>query len=200
MWFSRGVSVVSVCLCTFCLVSATYAQGPQELRVSVAEGEGAIYNITERTARAPVVLVEDEAGRPIAGAFVTFVLPAVGPGGAFEEGNALVTSRTGFDGRATPRGFRPNSQVGSYQMRVTVSHEGKTVTAAIPLTNAAPIRAGSGSKKILILGLVAGAVAGGVVAATSRGKTAAPGGVTPPATTPGGTVITPGTPGFGPPQ
>ena len=200
MWFSRGASLASVYLCTFCVVSSTSAQGPGELRISVAEGEGAIYNITERAARPPVVLVEDEAGRPVAGAFVTFVLPAVGPGGAFEDGNALVTSRTGFDGRATPRGFRPNSQVGGYQMRVTVSHAGKTATAAIPLTNAAPVHAGSGSKKILILGLVAGAVAGGVVAATSRGKTSTPGAITPPATTPGGTVITPGTPGFGPPQ
>lgn len=200
MWFSRGVNLVFVCLCTSLLASGTYAQGPGQLRISVAEGEGAIYNISERAARPPVVLVEDESGRPVAGAFVTFVLPAVGPGGAFEEGNALVTSRTGFDGRATPRGFRPNSQVGGYQMRVAVSHEGKTATAAIPLTNAAPVHAGNGSRKILILGLVAGAVAGGVVAATSRGKTATPGAVTPPATTPGGTVITPGTPGFGPPQ
>ena len=57
-------------------------QGPR-LSVVIVEGEGAINNIRQRTAREPIVEVQDENHKPVAGAVVVFtVLPSNGGAGA----------------------------------------------------------------------------------------------------------------------
>ena len=58
------------------------APAPAKLNIVIVEGEGAINNIRQRTAREPIVQVEDENHRPVAGAAVLFLLPENGPGGA----------------------------------------------------------------------------------------------------------------------
>ena len=61
-----------------------------KLNIVIEEGEGATNNIKARTARAPVVRVEDENHRPVAGATVAFSLPARGAGGTFVRGGKML--------------------------------------------------------------------------------------------------------------
>lgn len=170
-----------------------------QLNLVVVEGEGAINNIRQRTARAPIVQVEDENRRPVAGAAVVFSLPQNGASGTFASGSRTLTVMTDQQGRAVARGLRPNSVPGKMQIRVTASHRGRTANATITQTNvlgaaAAGAAAGLGAKWLAILGGIAGAAAvGGIVAATrgnGQGGTAA---IKPPTTiTPGaGTVGAP---------
>lgn len=166
------------------------AQDQAGLNLVIVEGDGAINNIRQRTAREPIVQVEDENHKPIAGAAVVFLLPDQGASGVFANGSRTLTVMTDNQGRAVARGFHPNGVQGKLQMRVSASYQGKTASATIAQTNAVAATAGAAAgagisaKLIAILAVAGAAVAGGVVAAT-RG-----GGSSTPASTP--TTITPG--------
>jgi hypothetical protein len=146
--------------------------GLAKLNLVVVEGEGAINNIRQRTAREPIVQVEDENHRPVAGVAVVFTLPNDGATGFFSGGSRTLTVMSDNQGRAVARGFRPNNTAGQYQMRVTASKDGQTASVTIGMTNlaaAAGAAAGAGiSAKVIALIVVGAAagVAGGVVAAT----------------------------------
>ena len=66
-----------------------------QLNLVIVEGEGAINNIRQRTAREPIVQVEDENHRPVAGAAVVFALPSNGASGVFANGAACARLRCG---------------------------------------------------------------------------------------------------------
>jgi hypothetical protein len=123
----------------------------------------------------------------------------MGAGGTFANEATSVTVITGEDGEAAAAGFRPNSVVGQFEIRVSASHVGENVRTTITQTNAAPAQEAR-SKKFIILGLVVGAIAGGTLAATSLGGGSAQGSSStrPPAGPSLG--ISPGSPNFGPPQ
>jgi hypothetical protein len=178
------------------------AQQPAELRLEVLEGNGAINNVRTRTAREPVVQVTNATGAPVSGAVVTFVLPAIGAGGSFANGEKVLSIRTEEDGRAVASGLKPNSVVGQFQIRVNATYEGRSASTTIVQTNASPASGNSArSKKLIILGLVAGGVAGGVAAAAGGGNSARSTPAPPPsADAPAPGSITPGTPGIGPPR
>ncbi|MDZ7640139.1 MAG: hypothetical protein U5J83_18120 [Bryobacterales bacterium] len=180
---------------------AQQAEG-DPLRIVVVEGEGSINNVREMTMRSPVVRVLDAAGKPVAGAAVSFTTPAMGASAIFVDGGNQSSVTTGDDGIARVQGMRPNNVVGSFEIRVTASSGGNRASARITQTNAAPaVRSGGGSNKGVLIGVLA-AVAGGVGAALALagggGSSGSPGGpVTPPVTpTPPAVIITPGTPGF----
>jgi hypothetical protein len=113
--------------------SAT-AKSPK-LNIVVIEGEGAINNIRQRTAREMIVQVEDENKRPVAGAVVSFLLPGSGPGGSFSGGSNFLNILTDENGRAIARAFRPNNVAGTFRVNVSASFQGQTATAAITQTN-----------------------------------------------------------------
>ena len=52
-----------------------WGQNPATLEILIVEGEGAINNVKQRVNREPIVQVEDENHKPVAGAAVTFFLP-----------------------------------------------------------------------------------------------------------------------------
>jgi len=137
------------------------------------------------------VKVLDSAGKPVAGAVVTFTLPSGGPGATFLDGNSSLTSSTGPEGIATARNLTPNKSPGQFAIRVIASANGQTARATILQTNASPTTAGSPKKKIVIATVVAGAVAGGVLAATMGGKSSS---------SPTATSVVPGSPTFVPPR
>jgi len=185
---------------TFLLTTALLCAQQGALRVDVLEGEGAINNIGRRTAWEPVVRVTDTSGSPVSGAVVTFILPAIGAGGTFADGSKVLSIQTDESGRAVARGLKPNRVTGRFEIRVTATQGSRTASTSITQTNAAGAPGSSArSKKILILGLVAGGVAGGVAFA-ARGKSSSS------STSGGGSsdsvggTITPGQPGFGPPK
>jgi hypothetical protein len=186
-------------LLLFALAPALRAQAaapaaPQSLVINILSGEGALNDVRQRTAREPIVQVEDENHKPVAGATVLFLLPDSGPGGTFADGTRAFHTVTDADGRARAQ-MKPNSTAGNWDIIVQASFAGATASATIRQQNFSS--AGSGSSTavhathilsakslIIILGSMAaaGTVAG--VLATRGGNS---------------TSITPGTPTVGAP-
>lgn len=172
-----------------------HAQEPVKLRIVVIEGEGVINDTKQRTNRPPVVEVQDENGKPVAGAAVAFSLPSQGPSGEFPNGSKSLTTTTDSQGRASALGIHPNHQTGTLEIRVTASYQGRTANAIITQTNvpgAAPVGMSAG-KKVLIVAVVVGAAAAGGIAATRHGSSSS-------SSSPPALVITPGAPSVGGPH
>ena len=207
----RGLSAPQAALALLlCLLIAAlgFGQNPQatepapqgqRLSVLIVEGEGAINNIRQRTAREPIVEVQDENHKPVAGAVVVFtVLPSNGGAGASFAGAAQTAEFvTDQAGRVVARGFHPNTQAGQVQIRVTATSNGRVGAATITQTNIAPAAATpssiSGFKLLAIIGVAAGAAAAAAIAATHGGGSHSGAGATSP------TSITPGAPVVGAP-
>src|SRR5216684_520652 len=94
-------------------------QTPTSLQIVIVEGEGAINNVKQRVNREPIVQVEDENHKPVAGAAVIFFLPNQGPGGTFPGGSTSLTTTTNEQGRSVARGIQFNGLAGAMQIRVT---------------------------------------------------------------------------------
>ncbi len=154
-----------------------FAQMP--LNILVVEGEGAINNIRQRTARETIVQVEDENHKPVAGAVVTFTLPSQGAGGAFANGAQSLTVMTNAEGRAVAMGLRVNKIAGNWSIRVNASFGERSGAISISQTNVAAAAGAAGAaagavistKLIIIVAVVAAAAAaGGAIAATRGGS------------------------------
>ncbi|HEV3333934.1 MAG TPA: hypothetical protein VG096_23270 [Bryobacteraceae bacterium] len=158
------------------LLAAPGAFSQQMLNLVVVEGEGAINNIRQRTARDPIVRVEDENHKPVAGAAVVFLLPSQGASGTFTGGVQTLTVMTNAQGLAVGRGLKPNNVQGQYQISVNASFQGQTASIAIAQSNAlaaagtAAAAAGISGKLIAVLLIAGGAAAAGAVAATRGGS------------------------------
>jgi len=170
-----------------------------KLNLVIVEGEGAINNIRQRTAREPIVQVEDQNHKPVAGAVVVFLLPDHGASGVFANGSHTLTVVSDAQGRAVAKGLKPNNVQGQMQMHVTASHNGQVANATITQTNAitaaagaAAAGAGISAKLIAVLVIAGAAAAGGAVAATRSGGSSRP------TLTP--ITITPGTGAVGAPH
>ena len=160
-------------------LTAIPLRGQEMLNLIVVEGEGAINNIRQRTARETIVQVEDENHKPVAGAVVVFTLPSQGAGGAFANGAQTLTVMTNAQGRAVAQGLRVNRVAGRWQMRINASLGNRTGTVTVSQTNVAAAAAGAGAagaaagisaKVIVIVVAVAGAAAAGGVVAATRGS------------------------------
>ena len=180
------------------------AQVAPMLNLVVLEGEGATNNIRQRTAREPIIQVQDENHRPVAGAIVVFTLPSNGAGGVFANGAKTLTMVSDNQGQAVARGFRPNGLKGQYQIRVNASHQGQTASTSINQTNAVLAASGaatagaagvSGKLIVVLVAVGAAAAAGGAYYATHNGS-GTPAAI---ATTPGTTVAA-GAGSVGPPR
>lgn len=198
----RVLTVVLAVLTAVLAQSAAAQQTPEGdrgLHIDVIEGQGAINNITKRTAWEPIVQVVDEKGSPVQGAVVTFVLPADGAGASFTDDQKMLSVQTDESGRAVAKGMRPNTVAGQFEIHVTATDNGRSASATITQTNAAPAQVSAKkSKKGLIILLIAAGAGAGVAAALAGGGSSSSS-PTPTPTTPPGTV-TPGQPGFGAPH
>jgi len=158
------------------LRTPAWAQAPTGLSINIVEGEGAINNIRQRVNREPIVQVEDQNHKPIAGAVVIFFLPDSGASGVFPDGSRMLMAVTDNQGRATARGIRPNNQSGQMQIRVSASFQGLTASSLITQSNLAGAATSSGfaglstlTKVIIVLGIAGGAAAAGAIIATRGG-------------------------------
>lgn len=176
---------------------AQEAAGPK-LKIIILEGEGAINNIHQRTAREPIIQVQDENNRPVAGALVLFTLPENGASGTFADGSKTYMTTTDPFGKAVAHGLKPNKTEGAYQVAITVTFQSLKATAVISQTNvagaAAAAAGGVSGKLIAILAIAGAAAAGGIVAATRGGSS------TNPTPTPTPTTLSVGSPTVGPPK
>jgi hypothetical protein len=159
--------------------SPLQAPGASKLNLVIVEGEGAINNVRQRTAREPIIQVEDENHRPIAGASVLFLLPDSGPSGVFANGSRSLQVMTDSKGRAIAKGLRLNNVSGKFQIKVDASYQGSTATTSINqanmvLTAGASSGIGVGGKVAMILAGAGIATAVGVVLATSGNKSKSP--------------------------
>ncbi len=167
-------------------------------KIVILEGEGAINNVRQRTARETIVQVQDENDRPVAGAVVIFTLPDRGASGVFANNAQSVTLTTDAQGRAATS-FTPNNVAGDVQIRVDASYQGQRANTVINQSSVLGAAAARGSGKVIaIVGIVAAAAAGGILAATRRGSSQTPTTPTTPPPPPAVTV-TAGTPSVGPP-
>jgi hypothetical protein len=113
---------------------------PSSLQIVILDGEGALNNIQERTAREPIVQVQDEKHRPLAGALVLFAIHGGvgGATGAFEGGASTLSVFTDANGVAKAAGLLANNLQGSWQIQVTASMGNLTTTTVIHESNAPP--------------------------------------------------------------
>jgi hypothetical protein len=195
---TQRVLLVLLVLFNLLRVPAWAQQAVTGLSITIVEGEGAINNVRQRVNREPIVQVEDQNRRPVAGAVVVFLLPNQGASGTFADGSRMLMTVTDNQGRAAARGIRPNNQSGPMQIRVTASFQGLTASSVITQTNIVGSAAAAGAglstaaKWAIILGIAGGAAAAGAVIATH-------GGSSPSSSTPPPIVINPGTPSVGGP-
>jgi len=117
-------------------ISAAQAGAPMALHIVILDGENALNNIRERIAREPIVQVEDENHKPVAGALVLFSIrrSVTGAGGTF-AGAETLSVITGLDGQAVAKGLQPNTTAGSYTITVQASVGTVTTSAIITQTN-----------------------------------------------------------------
>ena len=169
---------------------------PRDISLIVINGEGQNLKIGERAPNPPLVRVEDENHKPIAGAVVTFTLPTEGATGDF-GGSKTLTVVTDSQGEALAKGLKVNTLPGKLPIYVNASYRGLSAKANITAYVTAPPGAKTGGggghhngKIIAIVAIIGAAAAGGAIAAThSGGGSSTP--PAPPAPTPIG--ITPGT-------
>lgn len=179
---------------------------PAQLNIVVVEGEGAINNIRQPVSKEPIVRVEDESHKPIAGVAVMFTLPTEGATGEFGNGSKSLLITTDNQGQAAARGLKANAVDGKVPIHVNASYRGLTARTNITQFNVVPPGAKAGTAKsgghgklIAILVVVGAAAAGGAVAALHSGNSNSGSGVvTPPAaaaigiTAGTGTIVAPG--------
>jgi len=190
--------IVAITICCMILTSvcprlgAQAASGSPQLIITILDGEDALNDIRQRTAREPIVQVTDENHKPIAGAAVLFLLPGSGPSGSFADGAQTLSTVTDSTGRAVAQGLRPNTVSGSYNIHVKVTFNGSTSETNIHQQNVSGHSSASQhathavSAKVVLIAVGVAVAAGAVVAALelSGGNS---------------TVITAGTPNVGPP-
>jgi hypothetical protein len=174
-WLLRTCSILVVLLLFWDGASPGFfsqeATTPQ-IKIIVLEGDGAINNIRQRTTREPIVQVEDENHKPVAGALVVFTLPDSGAGGVFSNGSSTSMVYTDQKGQAVARGIQANKIAGQFQIKISASFKGMTATNTISQTNAAAAAAaaagGISAKVIAIIAVAGAAAATGAVLATRQ--------------------------------
>lgn len=197
---SRKCSIAGVRFLTFFTLTMLVEAQEPSVSIRVLEGAGALNSIKLHRGYDPVVQVISGAGEPVAGATVTFLLPASGPSATFGDNSLSITVQTDTRGMATARGLKPNRLEGQFRIRVTTSWRGESAAATLVQTNAEPQGKSNSSKWAVIALVVGGAAAGGVVAATRGGSSPGSPPVPPASTAPSSSSIVPGTPSFGPPR
>jgi len=113
---------------------------PKSLQIVILDDETPLNNISERTAREPIVQVQDENHKPVAAAAVLFAIhPAAGGAGAgFANGASTLSVVTNANGVARASGLVMNSTKGTWQLQITASKNGLTTTTSINETNVLP--------------------------------------------------------------
>jgi hypothetical protein len=175
------------------IVNLTLVAQDGLLHVVVLEGDGAINNIRLPRAKGPIIRVEDANNQGVAGAIVTFLLPASGAGAFFGDGGRSLTMTTDDRGEVVARGLHANRIAGTFQIRVSASRGGQIAAASITQTNVDP-GSRTSSRKIALLAILGGAVAVGAAVAVHGGK------ATSASPAPTATIVVPGIPAFGGPQ
>jgi hypothetical protein len=117
------------------------AEPPRSLQIVILDGEGALNNIQSRTAREPIVQVQDHNHKPVAGATLLFAIHggADGAGGTFAGGASTLSVTTDATGIGRATGLLPNANKGSWQIAVTATFGALTASTVINELNFVPM-------------------------------------------------------------
>jgi hypothetical protein len=160
--------IVALCFLLTGVPVLAQESAPPKLFITILDGEGALNNIKQRTAREPIVKVEDENHKPVAGATVLLLLPNSGPSGTFLDGTRVYTGRTDLKGEVHATRIKPNQSSGKFQIQISATYGGITAHATINQTNSSessvvtPHAAHAVPVKVIII--TAAAVGGGLAA------------------------------------
>lgn len=181
------------------LLAQLAAGPPKGLQIMILDGEGALNNIHDRTAREPIVQVQDENHKPVAGALVLFTVHGgtSGASATFSNGLTTLSVTTDAEGKAVAHGLQANQSSGAWQVSVTATSGSLTASTVVnennvtPPAQPAPQTSIHGtfsnvpahwflSKPMIILGgaIVAGTVATVVALKANQGTTISVGGTT----------------------
>ncbi|MGC8550149.1 MAG: hypothetical protein ACP5M4_10660 [Acidobacteriaceae bacterium] len=132
--------IASLVLYAFPAEAQMHGPPPKGLRIMILSGEGALNNIEARTAREPIVEVQDENHKPVAGAVVLFTIHGNknGASGSFQNNSTAFSTVTNANGIAVGTGFQPNNVVGAFQVTITASYGSLTASAVINENNVLP--------------------------------------------------------------
>lgn len=163
---------------------------PQGLQIMILDGEGALNNIRERTAREPIVQVQDENHKPVAGVLILFTIHggSSGASATFANGLTTLSVTTDAEGKAVAHGMQVNQTTGAWQISVSATYGSLTASTVINQNNVAPLaprpeqaQPNIGvvhvpwyfSKPVLFLGgaIVAGSVAAVIAVKADQGTT-----------------------------
>lgn len=174
------------------------------LQIVILEGEDVSNNIKERTAREPIVQVQDENHKPVAGAAVLFSIDSQGShaGASFLHGAKTYSGTTDADGKVTAHGFQPNTHAGQFHVNVTASKGQLSTHTSIAQTNVAAAASAAttagitgfvATHVVLVSVVAAGAVVGGVTAGVVASQNNTATGIAPGTGTVGAPTISGGT-------
>lgn len=173
LWRTANVLLCALLAAPPQTVRAEQAEPPTQLNIVIVEGEGAVNNLRQRVVREPIVRVEDQNHKPVAGAVVSFLLPGNGAGGTFANGAKLLTVTSDGNGQAVAKGLKANNLSGKYEIRVTASVGTLTAAVTIAQANAAAAAAVAGgvvsTKLIVVLAIAGAAAASGLAVGLTRG-------------------------------
>jgi hypothetical protein len=152
---------------------------PKGLFINIIEGEGALNDIRTRTAREPIVEVDDENHKPVAGALVLFAIDNGGSSSPFASfsGANTVSVTTDEAGRAVGRGFQVTQHKGQYKINVRANKGELQADSVILQANIEVLVSPSGAPTAaavvahhhwgwIIGGIAAAGAAAGIVIAT----------------------------------
>jgi hypothetical protein len=108
------------------------ANSVTSIKVNIVQGADQRL-IAGSPARTIVAQVVDQAGKPVSGAVVNFIL---GTGGTTLDGaSSMVGAITNESGQASLPGVRPNATLGDWSIRVSASYQGSRDSTDVRLTN-----------------------------------------------------------------
>lgn len=175
--FRHWVIALTVWLLLASQIKAAPAD-PAALAIRVAEGDGLTYPIGSRATRGITIQINDDAGKPVEGATVSFRLPEMGPGGTFSDGSKTEILTTRADGRVTAWGMKWNRQPGAFDVSITAT-KGQARAGTVcsqHLTEASGPTASQGGgtgHKWLWIGLAAAGAAGAGIAVVALSHSSA---------------------------
>ena len=150
------------------------------LQIRILEGEGAVVRAGSRASRPVTVQVTDETGKPVEAVAVSFRLADDGPTGIFPSGLKSELILTDAQGRASARDIRWNSTSGPGQIRIVASKgQARAGTLASVYISSTAASGGGAKRRWILLGVSAGAAAGGLAYGLSRGGGRSPAGQAP---------------------
>jgi hypothetical protein len=102
----------------FAVVPSAFPAEEQALQIMILDGEGALNNIRQRTAREPIVQVEDKNHKPVAGALVLFAINETNGAGATIDGASTFRAVTDANGQVHVHNYLPNGNPGKFTITI----------------------------------------------------------------------------------